>query len=70
MSKNKNNNEAEVKVEEALSKTEKFFETYKKHFIYSILAIVVAIALGFAYHQFISLPKQQDAMAQTFTAEQ
>ena len=44
MSTNKNIHEPEVNVGEALSKTEKFFETYKKHMIYGSIAIVAVVA--------------------------
>ena len=70
MSTNKNIQEPEVNVGEALSKTEKFFETYKKHIIYGSVAIIAVVAAVMLYHNFVTLPAQQDAMAQTFTAEQ
>ena len=72
MSKNNVNREADEKVEigEALSKTEQFFETYKKPLLIAIVAIVLLVAGGLAYHQFVKLPAQQEAMAQTFGAEQ
>lgn len=70
MSQNNNIQDPEIKVEEALSKTEKFLETYKKPMIYTVAAVLV-IAVGvFAYHNFITLPKQQEALAQVYTAEQ
>ena len=70
MSTNKNIQEPEVNVSEALSKTEKFFETYKKHIIYGSIAIVAVVAAALLYHNFVTLPAQQEAMAQTYTAEQ
>lgn len=70
MSTNKNIQEPEVNVGEALSKTEKFFETYKKHIIYGSIAIVAVVAAALLYHNFVTLPAQQEAMAQTYTAEQ
>ncbi|MBR5857107.1 MAG: tetratricopeptide repeat protein [Bacteroidales bacterium] len=70
MTKNNNVQEPEINVGEALSKTEKFFETYKKPMIYAIAAIVIIGAIIMAYYQFIHLPKQQEAMGQTFAAEQ
>ena len=69
MTDNKNIQEPEINVGEALSKTEKFFETYKKPMLYSIAAIVVVAAIVIAYYQLIHLPKQQEAMGQTFAAE-
>ena len=41
MTKNNNVQEPEINVGEALSKTEKFFETYKKPMLYTIAAIVI-----------------------------
>ncbi len=70
MSTNKNIQEPEVNVSEALSKTEKFFDTYKKHIIYGSIAIVAVVAAALLYHNFVTLPAQQEAMAQTYTAEQ
>lgn len=70
MSTNKKIQEPEVNVGEALSKTEKFFETYKKHIIYGSVGIIAVVAAALLYHNFITLPAQQEAMAQTFTAEQ
>ncbi len=69
MAKNNNVQEPEINVGEALSKTEKFFETYKKPMIYGIAAIVIIGAIILAYYQFVHLPKQQEAMGQTFAAE-
>lgn len=43
MSTNKNVQEPEINVSEALSKTEKFFETYKNHIIYGSAAIIAKI---------------------------
>lgn len=70
MSTNKNVHEPEINVTEALSKTEKFFETYKNHIIYGSAAVIVIIAAVLLYHNFVTLPAQQEAMAQTYTAEQ
>jgi len=70
MSTNNKIQEPEVNVGEALSKTEKFFETYKKHIIYGSIAIVAVVAAVLLYHNFVTLPAQQEAMSQTFTAEQ
>ena len=50
MATNKNIQEPEVNVGEALSKTEKFFDTYKNHIIYGSAAIVaVAPEPGFEF---------------------
>ena len=70
MSTNNKFQEPEVNVEEALSKTEKFFETYKNHIVYGSIAIVAVVAAVMLFHHFVTVPAQQEAMAQTFTAEQ
>ncbi len=70
MANTNNIQEPEINMGEALSKTEKFFETYKKPLLYGIAAIVIVAVAIFAYYQFIHLPKQQEAINQTFAAEQ
>ena len=70
MSTKNTNLEPEVNVTEALSKTEKFFETYKKHIIYGTVGVIAVVAAALLFHNFVTLPAQQEAMAQTFTAEQ
>ncbi len=70
MSTKNTNLEPEVNVEEALSKTEKFFNTYKNHIVYGTVAVIAAVVAVMLYHNFVTLPAQQEAMAQTFTAEQ
>lgn len=70
MAKNTNTQDPEINVEEALSKTEQFLEKYKKQMLYAGAAIVLIVAAGFAYNHFVRLPKQQEAMAQMFPAEQ
>ena len=70
MSTKNTNIEPEVNVGEALSKTEKFFTTYKNHIVYGSAAVIAVIAAVMLYHNFVTLPAQQEAMAQTFAAEQ
>ena len=70
MSTKNTNLEPEVNVTEALSKTEKFFETYKNHLIYGTVGVIAVVAAALLFHNFVTLPAQQEAMAQTFTAEQ
>ena len=70
MSTKNTNLEPEVNVEEALSKTEKFFTTYKNHIVYGAAALVAVVAAVLLYHNFVTLPAQQEAMGQTFVAEQ
>ncbi len=72
MSKINNNKEVAEKVEvgEALTRTEKFLQTYKKQLISAVTVLILIVVGGLAYHHFVSLPAQQDAQAQTFMAEQ
>ena len=70
MSTKNTNLEPEVDVTEAISKTEKFFETYKKHMVYGVVGVIAVVAAALLYHNFVTLPAKQEAMAQTFTAEQ
>ena len=69
MATNKNIQEPEVNVGEALSKTEKFFDTYKNHIIYGTAAIIAVVVAVMLFHNFVTQPAQQEAMAQTYTAE-
>ncbi|MFA6334666.1 MAG: tetratricopeptide repeat protein [Bacteroidales bacterium] len=70
MSKNIKHHEPEESVGEALNKTEHFIERYKKPLLYSIIAILAITAIGFAYQHLYRKPRINEAMAQTFAAEQ
>ncbi len=70
MSQNKNVQDPEVKVEEALSQTQNLLVTYKNPIIYTAIAILVVAGAIFSYHHLVTLPKKQEAMSQMFTAEQ
>ena len=70
MSTNKQTNESEINVGEAINKTELFFQKNGKSLIYGISAIVVVIALGFAYQYLYRAPLKKDALNQMFVAEQ
>ncbi len=72
MSKINNNKEVAEKVEvgEALTRTEKFLQAYKKQLVSGVIVLILIVVGGLAYHHFVSLPAQQDAQAQTFMAEQ
>ena len=70
MSTNKTIQEPEVNVGEALSRTEKFFETYGKKIMYGTIGVIAVVAAALLYHNFVTIPAKQEAMAQTFTAEQ
>ena len=52
MSTNKNIQDPEIKVGEALSRTEKFLEKYKNVMIYGVIAILVVAGAIYAYHNF------------------
>lgn len=70
MATKNNSQEPEINVGEAISQTEQFFDKYKKVIIYSLSALVVIIALGLLYKQFVMIPKEKEAVNQTFKAEQ
>ncbi len=69
MAKKQKNPSAEAVVE-ALSKTEKFFDDYKKHIIYTLTALVVLVGAGFAYYKFVHEPAKVEAQEQMIQAEQ
>ena len=60
----------ETTVQGVLGKSETFFTTYKNHFTYGILGIIILFGLGFAWQKFIREPKKEDAKGQMFLAEQ
>ncbi len=70
MSKNIKHHDAEEAVEQALTSTEHFIEKYRKPILTGIIAVVAITAVGFAYQHLYRKPKIQEALAQTFTAEQ
>ena len=64
------NKEPEINVGEAIVGTEHFFTKYKKAVIYTVGAIVVLFAIVLLYKQFVLVPQQNEAINQTFVAEQ
>lgn len=70
MTKNIHQHDPEQSVEQALSNTEHFIERYKKPLIYGAIITLVIIAAGFAYQHLYRKPLIQEALAQSFTAEQ
>ncbi|HNY04869.1 MAG TPA: tetratricopeptide repeat protein [Candidatus Egerieousia sp.] len=61
--------DANANVGEALTRTEQFFEKYKKPMIYIIGGVIAVAALIAAYHYFIVVPRQKEAQNQMFVAE-
>ena len=59
-----------VEVEELVSKSELFIETYSKKIISGIIALIVVVGAIFAYRQLYSLPRQQKASSALFKGEQ
>lgn len=57
-------------VEEALSKTELFIENNKNLLTYIVLAIIIIVLAYMGYKKFILAPKELEAQAQMFVAEQ
>ena len=59
-----------VEVEELVSKSELFIETFSKKIISGIIALIVVVGAIFAYRQLYSLPRQQKASTALFKGEQ
>ncbi|MDR2585168.1 MAG: tetratricopeptide repeat protein [Prevotellaceae bacterium] len=70
MSKQVAKQRQEASVQEALSKSEQFFSTYKNLLLYGALGIIVLFGLGFAWQKLYREPKKEEAMGQMFQAEQ
>src|SRR5574344_2968732 len=70
MSNTKQTKEYGKKKDEVLTKTEQFLEKNKKRIFYGMLAVIIIAAAFFLYHRYIAVPKQKEAIAQTFVAEQ
>ena len=70
MSDIKNKNERGENVVEAISKTQNFFDKNKKRIIYGMGAIIVIAAAVVLYHRFVQIPARNEAVSQTFPAEQ
>jgi tetratricopeptide (TPR) repeat protein len=58
-----------VKVEEALSKTEKFIENNQKLLTIIIGVIVIVVLIFFGFKRFYMAPREQEAKEQMFMAE-
>ncbi len=70
MAKKTKQHQPEGTVAEALNQTEQLIEKYKKPLLYSVIAIVVIAGASFAYQHLYRKPRINEAMAQTFVAEQ
>jgi len=71
MAKNKEKTEDKiVAVEEALGRGEQFIEKNKNLLFYILLGILVVIGGYFGYKKYISAPKEREAQAKMFPAEQ
>ncbi|GAB1373158.1 MAG: tetratricopeptide repeat protein [Bacteroidales bacterium] len=70
MSKKNQHQDPEQSVEHALNTTEHFIEKNKKTLLYSAIAIIAIAAIGFAYQHLYRKPLINEALAQTFMAEQ
>jgi tetratricopeptide (TPR) repeat protein len=64
------NEEPQEAIENALSSTEIFLRDHSKIFLGIVGAIIVVVAAVFCYKNFVSQPKEQEASAQMFVAEQ
>lgn len=63
-------NESAEKVGEAVSATESFFEKNKKKLLYGMFAVIFIVAAILLIHRYLVVPKQKEAVDQTFVAEQ
>lgn len=72
MAKNKNekiDNSFET-IEESLSRTEQFLEKYQKQLTILAVAILIIVAIVFAYKKYIVEPQTVEAQEQVFVAQQ
>ena len=58
-----------VKVEEALSRTERFIEKNQKLLIYIIVGIIAVVLIYMAYKKFYLAPREEKAQSQMFMAQ-
>ncbi|MDD2583762.1 MAG: tetratricopeptide repeat protein [Bacteroidales bacterium] len=70
MSKKIKHQDPEESVENALNVTEQFIENHKNKLVYSVIAILLITTIGFAYHHYYRKPLKEEALGQTFIAEQ
>ncbi len=70
MSKKIKQQDPEESVENVLNVTEHFLEKYKNALVYSVIAILVIAIIGFAYQHLYRKPLKEEALGQTFVAEQ
>ena len=69
--KNKENQEQNAfNVGEMITTSEQFLEKNRKTIIIVLAVIVCAIATFFAYKHFVVIPKEKNAQAELFAAEQ
>jgi tetratricopeptide (TPR) repeat protein len=70
MSKKIKHQDPEEQVENVLNQTEQFIEKNKNTLIYTVVAVLAVAAIGFAYQHLYRKPLKEEALAQTFVAEQ
>ncbi len=70
MSKKIKHQDPEESVENALNKTEQIIEKHKNTLIYAVVAILAISAIGFAYQHLYRKPLKEEALSQSFIAEQ
>ena len=70
MSKKIKHQDPEESVENVLNVTEHFIEKHKNTLVYSVIAVLVIAIIGFAYQHFYRKPLKEEALGQTFVAEQ
>lgn len=68
--KNHTQQDPEVQIEAALSKSEQFLEKNSKKLLFALIAIVLLALIIFGYRQFIKVPSEKKALDQSFVAQQ
>lgn len=57
-------------VQETLNRTEQFIENNQKIILYSVIGILAIVAIAFAFNRFYIIPKNNEASASMYVAEQ
>ena len=57
-------------VQETLNRTEQFIENNQKIILYSVIGILAIVAIVFAFNRFYIIPKNNEASASMYVAEQ
>ena len=61
--------QAEANVGEIFSRSERFIESYKKHILFAVLAIILIVVAALAIHHGYYLPKEKEAQMAIYPGE-